>query len=198
VQRHLLKIMAATSLVLSVTTAIFWAQSFRSNSWYPEYLHLQMQSNGVIMHSWWGRLFVMHVEFSEIQSDLVFVTQAPQVAGWRGQRKPAVYLLEQKYPRAITMTAPAPYCWSSELRNGFGFDRTVFVFPPPGSMRETWIVIPWWAIWSAATLPILVYAANRVRASRRFSIGACVHCGYDLRATPDRCPECGAIPEKLV
>ena len=32
---------------------------------------------------------------------------------------------------------------------------------------------------------------------RRHPKAHCQHCGYDLRATPDRCPECGAIPEKV-
>jgi len=42
---------------------------------------------------------------------------------------------------------------------------------------------------------ILVVPKQR-REQKRSSAGLCVICGYDLRATPDRCPECGTIPPK--
>jgi hypothetical protein len=43
-------------------------------------------------------------------------------------------------------------------------------------------------------VPAVRIVARRLVASRRRRAGKCENCGYDLRETSDRCPECGTVP----
>lgn len=56
-----------------------------------------------------------------------------------------------------------------------------------------WINIPYRMPWLlTAALPALYVTYRWRSAARRRALGLCLTCGYDLRASRERCPECGA------
>ena len=62
-------------------------------------------------------------------------------------------------------------------------DATAIAFIPDWFLVLVTLVLPGWQIW-------IVF-----RSDRRLKLRRCLSCGYDLRATPDRCPECGHVPD---
>ncbi len=71
---------------------------------------------------------------------------------------------------------------------GFGFESDHEM-----GYRRSWIVrVPPFAMVVLLAIFPLYWVVSR-RKRRSTSHPACATCGYDLRATPDRCPECGAI-----
>ncbi len=55
---------------------------------------------------------------------------------------------------------------------------------------QHWAVAWWPIILLTAIYPVVCFVRYR-RGLKDASRGLCPSCGYDLRASPDRCPECG-------
>ena len=62
--------------------------------------------------------------------------------------------------------------------------------------RERAWTLPYWLLevgWMALATGLTYSALQR---KRRRDHGLCSRCGYDLRPTPNGCPECGTVPTK--
>ena len=97
------------------------------------------------------------------------------------------------------LTPPSPtQPMGGAMQLGFGYDRAWAYAETSASSHlianALKIYVPFWfIILVMAVLPVW-RILRLMRAKLALRPGLCRRCGYDLRATPDRCPECGTAP----
>jgi hypothetical protein len=182
VKRRLFNLLAGLSLLLCVGTAVLWVRSY----WRADAIEKQTATATISALSDRGLLSLRH---DTLDTTFAGYNQGPH--GWLIIHLPAF---------AFQPTAVGPGVrWDYHL-SGFWWQARDKGSAKTGQYTGSF----WWAFWQvvipypAILVPLailLALAIRQIRLDRSRSPGLCSTCGYDLRATPDRCPECGTVPK---
>jgi hypothetical protein len=91
---------------------------------------------------------------------------------------------------------------SFQRRRWLGFEWTDSLYPLSDSKTSLsfrmptyrLIAAPYWAVSGLLAALLIRPVLTLVRRRARLRSGLCPNCGYDLRESPSRCPECGRTP----
>jgi hypothetical protein len=218
-RRRLLNVLTVLSLMLCVATCGLWARSYWVPEEWSEGYKLSGKPVAGDFRTWERRRYVAssHGRLVFYESDVPDAV-APQTAR---PKPPVGYrrgtFLGDFRPGStgtIAIGGSTPSGRQSVSLGGFGYasvpaqvvrapDPTV---PIPGTggtyygdatfAGQRLLALPLWLpVVLAAILPAVRARRWQARRARRRRVGAggipCPRCGYDLRGTPDRCPECG-------
>ena len=179
VRGRLLNLLTALSLLAFVASAVMWVRSYfvlDTVRWV--HAHGPAVTGWTDFYSSAGALGVgrMTLSFRDAMPQPVQDWWARQQAGSTGWRRAPVRVRGQ---------------WAENL---LPRRTSVARVHPVFAERQQFVQAPYWLV-TLATLPLPAARARRwVLRRRRRAQNRCPDCGYDLRATPGLCPECGRQP----
>jgi hypothetical protein len=182
VKRRLLTLAAAASLLLCAATVALWVRSHfvgdgfrRWNRWSDATAAYRGVKTFAL-----GRGSLQLVCSVEIRPRRLDPTEPEQVTFSHSA------FLHERPPARFDLSGTA---WSF-----LGFGGYAKSIPWGSSIRfeNSMMTIPLWAPTVFFAIPPGVWFIVRLKLRRANRESHCRTCGYDLRATPERCPECGA------
>ncbi len=181
-RQRLWKLSIALSAMLFIAIGLLWMRScFRSDQIRLYTFQSDKRQDWLAFDSGQGRLSLCRNEFV---SDLCKEGRCPTLI-WEVS---AINLESQRRIRTHRDHEVFGFAWyMTDMRNAHNWSL----------LATRWaLTIPYgWALFATMLLP-LIAAIQAIR--QRFVVGSgyCLKCGYDLRATPDRCPECGTVASR--
>lgn len=182
VRRSLFTLAAVLSLLLCAATAGLWPRSYRTEDQFFARLHLRY----INLRTYRGEL---GCEFGAVCGDGPADLYTPAwLAGHR--MVPVNSVPESDYIQIAE--AEGRFSHLRHYHGVYGF-RWHPRLDGNWEYKERGVAVPMWLLVLVATL----LPVARWRPRRKHRSGSCAVCGYDLRASPDRCPECGTpVPQK--
>ena len=197
-KRHLLNLLTPLSLALFVVVAALWVRSYfvyeHVGRITPDHgARIVRSASGRLhfaRHSWWDHTFSMTGEWEHHRG-----VQASDDWPQREYQRPEDETL------GFAHYVGTAYSWPGHIYPNV--NPLVTPRSDPRWWRDNYNawVVPHWALATlTGALPAWWLRRHPPRtwesppARRRRARGLCPRCGYDLRATPERCPECGAVP----
>jgi hypothetical protein len=144
-----------------------------------------------------ARIVLTHIGFVIPQGQRVLQPGEPEPdyaddVPYEAARRPG---FATEYPPEPRWAAPG----FSTRRLGFARAEASWMLSFSYWAAPAWLVhareyeVPYWFLVLIFAIAPAARVVNVIRRRRRFGAARCRTCGYDLRATPDRCPECGLI-----
>ena len=191
-RKWLIRGVAAVSLLMALGTAAMWVRSYWCLDWVSYTVHQGADGNYDLSTSCRAAQVEGQLQFEWVRDFSILGRDLGPNEWYRNYQTigpGGLISLNGRNQGQFDL-----YVRSNRAWHGFAFGAQTPKVSGDEPIEHVYFVsLPHWFLLAVGLL-LPAYALLKAISGRRYAAGHCQVCGYDLRATPERCPECGTVP----